>query len=248
MAEKLSWHHGYQVDRFEFEGHPARVVIPAEGTAIGRLAFKTEYWNAFPEGIQLPLLKKGFHICHIDKENRWGTDEMTDLLARFAKFVTEKYDLNPKIVPLGMSCGGLQAIQLAARHPELVEVAYLDNPVLNYMSCPCGFGKAQVLDDGDAIPEILKALGLNSMSQLICYRQMPMDRLPLLVQHRIPVVMVGGLMDDIAPYEENGLLLQHAYEKAGIPLGLFLKPEDGHHPHGLADPTPAVEFILQYCK
>ena len=51
MAEKLSWHHGYQVDRIEFEGHPARVVIPAEGTAIGRLAFKTEYWNAFPEGI-----------------------------------------------------------------------------------------------------------------------------------------------------------------------------------------------------
>ena len=45
---------------------------------------------------------------------------------------------------------------------------------------------------------------------------------------------------------ENGLLLQEAYEAAGLPLAVFIKPGCDHHPHGLADPTPVVEFILQH--
>ena len=246
MAEKRPWHEGYRVDRFEFEGCLARVVHPKEGTALNRLAFKTEYWNAFPEGIQVPLLKKGFHLCFVEKNNRWGTDDMLDLQARFADFVIEKYGLKPKFVPLGMSCGGLQAIKLAAKYPEKISCLYLDNPVLNYMSCPCGFGVGEILDEGDAIPEILAALGYESISQLICCREMPMDKLPGLVSHRIPAVLVAGLQDTIAPYLENGILLQQAYEKANIPLALFLKPEGGHHPHGLEDPAEAVEFILAH--
>lgn len=246
MAEKKTWYGDHQVDRFTFEGRLARVVHPKEGTSIGRLGFKTEYWNAFPQGIQIPLLEKGFHLCYVEKDDRWGTEEMTALQERFMTFVTEQYGLSPRVVPIGMSCGGLQAIKLAARCPEKIACLYLDNPVLNYMSCPCGFGKAKVLDNGDAIPEILKALDLSSISQLICYRDMPMDRLPKLVEHKIPAVLVAGLQDDIAPYEENGILLQKAYEKAGIDLFLCLKPEDGHHPHGLEDPTAAVEFILNH--
>ena len=217
MAEK-PWHDGYRVDRFEFEGHLARVVHPKEGTTLGRLGFKTEYWNAFPYGMQVPLLEKGFHLCFVEKSNRWGTEDMLALQERFMTYVTETYGLS----------------------------LYLDNPVLNYLSCPCGFGKAQVLDDGDAIPEILNALGYESISQLICCRDMPMDHLPKLIEHKIPAVLVAGLKDDIAPYEENGILLQQAYEKAGLDLLLCLKPEDGHHPHGLDDPKAAVEFILNH--
>ena len=245
MAEK-PWHDGYRVDRFEFEGHLARVVHPKEGTALGRLGFKTEYWNAFPYGMQVPLLEKGFHLCFVEKSNRWGTEDMLALQERFMTYVTETYGLSPRVVPIGMSCGGLQAIKLAARCPEKIACLYLDNPVLNYLSCPCGFGKAQVLDDGDAIPEILNALGYESISQLICCRDMPMDHLPKLIEHEIPAVLVAGLKDDIAPYEENGILLQQAYEKAGVDLLLCLKPEDGHHPHGLDDPKAAVEFILNH--
>ena len=182
----------------------------------------------------------------MEKENRWGTDDTLDLQARFADFVIEKYGLHPKFVPLGMSCGGLQAIKLAAKYPEMISCLYLDNPVLNFMSCPCGFGVGEILDGGDAIPEILSALGYESISQLLCCREMPMDKLPALVSHRIPAVLVAGLQDNIAPYSENGCLLQQAYEKAGVPLALFLKPQAGHHPHGLEDPSAAVEFILSH--
>ena len=49
-----------------------------------------------------------------------------------------------------------------------------------------------------------------------------------------------------AAKEQVATLTQQAYEKAGLDLLLCLKPEDGHHPHGLDDPKAAVEFILNH--
>jgi len=51
----------------------------------------------------------------------------------------------------------------------------------------------------------------------------------------------------VVPYCENGVFLQRAYEKAGLNLEVYIKPGCDHHPHGLEDPTPVVEFILRQC-
>lgn len=238
-----NWH-GYIMERFVFEEQDALVVFPNEGTSIKRLAVKTEYWDAFAE-TETALVEKGFHLCYLENKNRWGLDEDLDRKARFVQYVTERYGLNQKVVPVGMSCGGLIAIKFAAKYPQLVSCMYLDAPVLNYMSCPCGFGIGAPLGDGRGVDEILNALKL-TLSELICYRQMPMDLLPQLVKHKIPVVMVTGDADTVVPYEENGILLQKAYESAGVPLQVFIKPGCDHHPHGLEDYRPVVEFILRH--
>ena len=39
-----------------------------------------------------------------------------------------------------MSCGGMHAVYIAAKYPEYVSLLYLDAPVLNLLSCPCGIG------------------------------------------------------------------------------------------------------------
>jgi len=62
---------GYPCEAFEFEGKEAIVVSPLAGTSNGRLAVKTEYWDAFPEAVELPLLRKGFHLCYVKNVNRW---------------------------------------------------------------------------------------------------------------------------------------------------------------------------------
>ena len=111
------------------------------------------------------------------------------------------------------------AIKFAARYPKLVSCLYLDAPVLNYMSCPCGFGEGDPLSD-DGIQEILDALKMKSISQLICYRDMPMDKIPELIKHKLPVVMVAGGSDRVVPYHENGLLLQKAYEESTAQMKL----------------------------
>lgn len=235
---------GFRCEKFQFEDHDALIVYPKQ--ANGWLALKTEYWNAFPEAMEIPLLEQGFHLCFIKNDTRWGMDPDLDRQARFVRFVQQKLGLKEKCVPVGMSCGGLIAIKLAAKYPELIQCLYLDAPLLNYFSYPCGYG---VVSPGPRdLLELLNALKLRNISELLCYRQMPMHRLDALVESRIPAVMVVGDSDSVVPYCENGILLERAYKAAGIDLEVYTKIGGDHHPHGLEDPTPALQFILKYCQ
>ena len=235
---------GYRRDCFLFEGKIAYVVKP-NGDSNMKLAIKTEYWNAFPNAIEIPLLKSGFHLCFINNENRWGIDEDIERKVRFVRFVQKHYGLEQRSIPIGMSCGGLIAIKFAAAHPEMVSCLYLDAPVVNYMSCPCGFGIGQALNS--TCDEILNALNLSSISELLAYREMPLDKLPQLIANRTPVALVAGDEDQVVPYCENGILIEKAYKRAGIPCEVYMKSGCDHHPHGLEDPSPVLNFILQYC-
>ena len=236
----------YQCKNIIFEEHEAIIVYPRAETANGYLAVKTEYWGAFPEAIEIPLLENGFHLCYIKNDNRWGVNEDLDRKARFIRYVQEECGLNSKCVPVGMSCGGLIGIKLTARYPELVKCLYLDAPVVNFMSCPCGFGIGNALSEDNS--EILNALGLKDISQLLAYREMPLDKLGELVNAKIPVIMVAGDSDQVVPYCENGVFLEKAYKDAGVEIEVYIKPGCDHHPHGLSDPKAPLDFILRHCK
>lgn len=238
----MDWN-GFECREFLFEGHKARVILPHIKSEKPCLFIKTEYADAFP-ATEIMLLERGFYGAFIENDNRWGTNPDLERKARFVQALTAEYGLAPKCVPVGMSCGGLIAVKFAARFPELVSCLYLDAPVMNYMSCPCGFGVGNSLADNNR--EILDALGMSSISELICYREMPMDMLPQLVQSRIPAVLIAGDSDTVVPYTENGILLERAYRLNQIPLFHAIKPGCDHHPHGLEDPTPVVEFIMNH--
>ncbi len=235
---------GFHCEKFQFEDHDAIVVHPRQ--ANGWLAIKTVYWDAFPKAIEVPLLEQGFHLCFVKNDTRWGLESDVDRQARFIRYVQQKWELKEQCVPVGMSCGGLMGIKLAAKYPELIKCLYLDAPLLNYMSYPCGFGA--VAPGVSDLLEMLNALKLRNISELLCYRQMPMHRLDALVASRIPAVMVVGDSDRVVPYCENGILLEQAYQAAGIDLEVYTKKGGDHHPHGLEDPTPALQFILKYCQ
>jgi pimeloyl-ACP methyl ester carboxylesterase len=166
---------------------------------------------------------------------------------RFAKYLREAYGLAEKCVPVGMSCGGLQAVNFAAKYPDFVSVLYLDAPVMNFLSWPFGFGNHFVNCGEEQRREVLDALGM-TRSELICFRGHPIDKIPALIEHKIPVVMVYGDSDTVVPYPENGYGLEMAYKKTDIPLAVFGKEGCEHHPHGLADATPIIEFILKNDK
>ncbi|MBQ8228942.1 MAG: alpha/beta hydrolase [Clostridia bacterium] len=236
----------FECDEFIFEGHEASVVKPKVKCFNPTLVLKTEYRNAFPE-TEIELLNRGCYVAFVENDNRWGTDPDLDRKARFVRFVSEKYSLSQKCVPVGMSCGGLIAIKFAAKYPELVSCLYLDAPVVNYMSCPCGFGIGERLDD-ENFTEILTALKMNSISELLYYRETPQDKIPDLIENKIPVVLVAGDSDTVVPYVENGILIERAYKQAELPIEIFIKEGCNHHPHGLDDPTPVVDLILNFVQ
>ena len=236
---------GFKMEEFSFEDHTARLVYP-NGNSNGRLALKTIYWDAFPEAIEIDLLKQGFHLCFVQYDHRWGNWDDLDRMARFVRYIAQKHGLQQNVVPVGMSCGGLNAILLAGRYPELVSCLYLDAPVVNFLSCPACLGKATRPNTDDILEELYRAIGLENFTQLIAYRDMPLDYIPSLVKNKIPAVVVAGLADHIVPYEENALYLQKAYEAAGVDILCQLKPGCDHHPHGMPDNSAVLEFILNH--
>ena len=74
-----------------------------------------------------------------------------------------------------------------------------------------------------------------------------MDRIPTLIEHKIPAALVYGDSDPVVPYIENGKVLEEAYKAAGIPLFCEGKAGCAHHPHGLEDRTALLAFFRKYC-
>ena len=152
--------------------------------------------------------------------------------------MSENFGIQKKAVLIGMSCGGLQAIYFASKYPEYVACIHLDAPVVNYLSCPAGAGKAT----SEMMEEFTNFTGM-TLDDLTVYRNHPLDNICHLVENKIPVILIAGDSDEIVPYDENGIFVKEAYEKAGLPIKVIVKPGCNHHPHGLEDPIEIIEFI-----
>ena len=72
----------------------------------------------------------------------------------------------------------------------------------------------------------------------------PINAAPVVIENRIPLVLVYANNDRSVPYERNGALLEMAYSRTDVPHRILCRPTDGHHPHGMPDPMDIVEFIL----
>ncbi|MBQ3636984.1 MAG: alpha/beta hydrolase [Clostridia bacterium] len=245
MEGAVSRFYDYERLDFRFEDRDALIVFPKgkDGAKNGRWMVKTEYFGAFPN-LELELLSRGWCLAYLRNVNRWGTDADSDAKARFCAFVSREFGLENRFACVGMSCGGLCAINFAAKYPDLVSVLYLDAPVVNLLSCPMGFGVGEPLGEGDAgWREIRDAIGFRDISELLVWRGHPLDKLGILAEHRIPVALVYGDADVTVPYRENGIVLEKLYRERGLPLLCAGKPGCGHHPHGLENPKPLADFI-----
>ena len=236
---KTDWK-GFEKLDFKFEDKDATLVLPNEPNEKRNWLFKTEYFGAFP-ALEIEMLKRGYAVANVRNSTRWCKKEDTERQARFATYLQKEFNLAEKCIPVGMSCGGMQAVFLAAKHPELISAVYIDAPVINLLSCPGDLGKA----NGKMWEEFEDDTGI-SLSQLIGYREHPLDFVPKMIENGIPVFLVAGDSDGVVPFDENGELLYNLYKKANADITLILKPGCDHHPHGLEDNTPIIDFILKH--
>ena len=237
MEYKRTTWNDYEMLEFTLEGRAAKLVLPKERAEGSPWLLKTEYFNAFPS-FEIEMLSRGWHVAFITNETRWHLESDDAPKAALAEFLEKEFSLAKKCVTVGMSCGGMHSIYFAAKYPERVAGMYLDAPVVNLLSCPCGIGRGT---DPNFYAKFTQLTGL-TVSSLINYRNHPYDRLPEIVAAGIPMFMVCGDADVIVPYEENGKALYEYVTSHGGEIEQIVKPGCDHHPHGLDDLTPLIKF------
>jgi len=241
MTYKEGEWNGFRSLEFELDGRYCCLVLPKEAKG-DKWLLKTEYFYAFPN-FEIAMLERGWHLAYIANSTRWYKECDADAKAMLCAHLHEHFGLSKKCVCVGMSCGGMHAVYFGARHPECVQALYLDAPVLNLLSCPCNLGRE---DPADMYEEFYHDIGM-SVSQLLNYRNHPIDNVGPILEHKIPVMLICGDSDHIVPYEENGMVLSEILRKHNHPFREILKPGIGHHPHGLEDPTPLIAFAEETC-
>lgn len=237
----FSDYYGYRRCDFEFMGRSATVVLPKEKNDFGGWLYKTEYFQAFPE-LELDMLARGYHVAYLANKSRWVVDDDIEVKNAFCAHLEREFGLNPMCVPIGYSCGGMHAVYFASRFPERVAAAYIDAPVLNYLSCPYALGKAT---DTSMITEFEAHTG-HTLSEMINFRRHPIDEAKQMISAAVPLYISGGDSDLTVPYAENGAILADMYRAAGAPLAETVVAGRGHHPHGIEDRAAVIAFIEKY--
>lgn len=231
---------GFRQIEFEFKGKKAIVILPNDENKNKKAVLKTEYFGAFPE-LQMEFVKYGYTLLFLENRNRWGTDSELDDQYEFINFASTEFDIEPCVITIGMSCGGLISVKLCAKYPNAVKGLYLDAPVMNFLSCPGKFSNAPEVTEG-MWQEFERAYGMTK-KELLIYREHPMDKVGILIENKKPVYMVYGDSDLCVPYDENGIVLEREYKKAGAVLEVEAKAGCGHHPHGPGNYEKVINFF-----
>jgi lysophospholipase L1-like esterase len=239
-GRKSAWH-GF--DRYDFEvaGRNVAVMVPRQPLP-GRLwAWKGEFLDAFP-GTEIALLGKGLYIVYLSAPDLLGSPPAVAAWNACYAELTGRQGLARKPALIGLSRGGLYCYNWAAANPDKVACIYGDAPVCDLKSWPGGKGKGKG-SAGDW-QLALRLYGFKSEAEAAAAKVNPIDNLKPLADARVPLIHVYGEADDVVPWDENTGILAERYKQLGGSIVLIPKPGVGHHPHGLADPTPVVEFIL----
>lgn len=245
-GQKSQWE-GFDRYDFEFRGHPAIVVAPPQALPGSPWAWRGEFFGAFANA-DAALVGKGFHLVYLGVPNQFGGPEAITAWNGFYAELTGKYGFARKPALIGLSRGGLYCYNWAAANPEKVACIYADAAVCDFKSWPGG--KIKNLGKGDGSDaewkNLLTAYHFESDAEAIAYRWNPVDNLKPLADAQIPLLHVYGDADNVVPWDENTGVIAERYRKLGGNITLIPKPGVGHHPHGLSDPTPIVDFILKH--
>lgn len=241
--------HGFVRHDFEVGGHPAVVVAPREAAEGRPWVWHGEFFGHKPAP-DIALLRRGYHLAYLRVPDLLGAPPAGKHWDAFYAELVGKYQLAPRVALVGLSRGGLYCYNWAIAHPDRVACIYGDAPVCDFKSWPGG--RAQGGGKGKGSPRdwqlVLRHYGFANDAQALAYRGNPVDQLKPLAAAQVPLLHVYGDADSVVPWDENTGLLATRYRQLGGTIHLIAKPGGEHHPHGLTDPAPIVEFIDEHCR
>ena len=93
--------------------------------------------------------------------------------------------------------------------------------------------------------KLLAAYDFKSDAEAVAYRGNPVDNLAPLAKAKVPLLLVYGDADSLVPVKENSEVVFDRYTRLGGPVERVVKPGQDHHPHGLKDVAPVVQFFTK---
>ncbi len=242
---KASEWNGYPKYDFEVAGKAVTIVVPKSPAPGKPWVWHGEFFGHKPAP-DIALLGQGFHIAYMKINDMLGCPDAVKLWNQCYTELTTRYALSKKPALVGLSRGGLYCYNWATANPDKVSCIYGDAPVCDFKSWPGGKGKGK--GDPKNWGLVLKLWNFKDEAAALAYQGNPVDSLAPLAKNNVPLLHVFGDADDVVPWEENTGLIESRYEALGGNITLIRKPGIGHHPHGLDDSTPIIEFIAKHAK
>jgi hypothetical protein len=234
----------FQRHDFSVDGANVIVVEPAKSLPGRPWAWRGEFFGAFPNA-DIELLKAGWHLASMRVPDLFGSPRAVAHWEKLYDVLVKDHGLAPRPGLIGLSRGALYCMAWAVAHPDRTLAVYLDNGVCDFKSWPGG--KPMGLGTGAGSPQewqkLLKAYGFKDDKEAIAYKLNPVDHLAPLAQARVNLLLVYGDSDRTVPHRENSEVVYDRYKALGGPVERIVKPGADHHPHGLTDPRPIVEFF-----
>ncbi len=225
---------GYRKLDFYLDGREGTLIVPNNPRKDGMWIWRTEFLGAF-DTVDMEMLEQGYYLAYYCLSDMYGNPKAVNLMEEFRGFVMGYFKLSAKPILFGFSRGGLYAVNYAAKYFLYVTALYLDAPVLDINSWPRKAGTPELWEECKRCYDLTEETADS-------FHKNPLDQVQVLLDAAIPVIMVAGGVDTVVPFSENGEKLAEQYENNGK-FKLILKPDCGHHPHSLEDPTPIVTFL-----
>jgi pimeloyl-ACP methyl ester carboxylesterase len=241
-GKQTQWN-GFERYDFQVDGKNLLVVVPKQAAPGKPWVWHGAFFGHKPAP-DIALLGGGFHIVYLSVPNLLGCPDAVAHWNKAYAELTGKFGLAKKAALVGLSRGGLYCYNWAAANPDKVACLYGDAPVCDFKSWPGGKGKGNGSKGDWALT--FKVYGFADEAAALAYKGNPVDNLAPLAQAKVPLLHVFGDADDVVPWEENTGIIAERYKALGGDITLIRKPGVGHHPHGLDDSAPIVEFIAKH--
>lgn len=192
--------------------------------------------------LQVELVRRGFHVVAASPGGMLGSPDAEGRWLAVHRAMSGNYGLAVQCGLMGMSREGLTVARWAAEHPGKVAWIYLDKAVCDFKSWPggkIGIGKG----NAHAWASLMQAYGFRDEAEALAYAGNPVDLAPQLVAAKVAILYLAGGRDTLVPLADNGARLEAHYRTLGGTFELIVQERDAHHPHGLGDPAPVLEFI-----
>lgn len=248
--------HGFERYSVATEKGKISVVCPKQAAAGKPWLWRSIFWGGTSAAVgrvtegDMQLLKKGYHVVVAPGDVSGHPSGNAKIDAAY-ELLTKKYGFSPTVSMASMSRETLALFRWASCNPKKVESIYVDNGVCNVNSWPGGKlvpgNKSNA--DGSAKSWALfkKTYGYESDAEALANKESPIDLLEPLAKANVPILMGCGTNDSTVPYEENGAIMKQRYLELGGSIRIITE-DKGHHPHGLADMKPVIDFVVEHTQ